>query len=140
MRSKIQFVGLAGPIILLSLAYGMDSALSSLRQYAGATFDFRNAIWGQFGLVLFFGFMLVGLQTMLVHIKPARWLLWVYVGLGCFVLFPFVAVFLLSLDFILLVPNSLRQPLTAAPFSFAGIGAVVLIWTGASHMFRRDLS
>lgn len=89
MKTRSNLVGVASSVMVLLLAYAVDLGLNALREYSGRSFDFRTAIAGQLGLVLLFGLLLVAFQTVLVHLRPDRWLFWVCIGLGAIVFVPF---------------------------------------------------
>lgn len=133
MKTRSNLVGVASSVMVLLLAYAVDLGLNALREYSGRSFDFRTAIAGQLGLVLLFGLLLVAFQTVLVHLRPDRWLFWVCIGLGAIVFVPFVGFHFAA------IPGIPSLSSIVPPWPYTCIAAAVVLWTGVSHLFRRDL-
>lgn len=133
MKTRSNLVGLVSMIMVLLLAYAVDLGLNGLREYGGRSFDFRTTIAGQLGLVLLFGLLLVAFQTVMVHLKPARWLFWACIALGIAVFIPFIGFYFAAIPAV----SSLSS--IAPPWPYTTIAGAVVFWTGVSHMFRRDL-
>lgn len=125
----------------LVLAYLLDYSGSLLADYAGTTFNFRAAIWGQVGIALFFGLLAISLTWFLfVATKPKRWIFALYMLVGLIGVFNFPLTSLGIELFFGLLPQSYGRFLYLAPSSYLGLTSVFFSWLGLFGLFRNRQS
>lgn len=136
MKDKANLINILAPIVLLFIAAWLDRLLNALKDYAGRSFDFQGALWGQFALTLFFVLLLVAFARIyFMHYRPGRQFYFFYIGLALFLYLHVIFTFLIPIDALFRIPYGIRRVLQFAPISFMGLSVAFILWMGISGLF-----
>lgn len=116
MKDGSSLINLISSLAILIIAAWLNRLLDSLREYTGATFDFRSGVLGQLGLALLFGLLLVAfVQIAFVLRRPAVWVFGVYIALALLTFLPLILTFIIPIEIAFLIPQWARGLFISPP-------------------------